>query len=219
MEELVGKTTERGWAGLEWAGGLPGSVGGAIRGNAGAFGGEIKDSVVSVTALDAETGKERVWQGADCGFAYRTSHFKTEPQIIWEVRLQFGGGAPAELIRVREEKVAYRKTHHPQGPSVGSIFQNLFIKDLPKGFFEQFPELRDKIRGEKLGAGSLLSELDMNGHRVRGAMVSHEHANIIVNIGAATAADIRQLVSEMKKAVMDHYGIELHEEPQFIQAS
>ncbi|MEK7461282.1 MAG: FAD-binding protein, partial [Patescibacteria group bacterium] len=89
MRNLVEQTTQRGWAGLEWAGGLPGSVGGAIRGNAGAFGGETKDSVISVTAIEAKTGREKNWQSNECRFGYRTSLFKTEPWIIWEARFKF----------------------------------------------------------------------------------------------------------------------------------
>ena len=219
MEDLVRQTTERGWAGLEWAGGLPGSVGGAIRGNAGAFGGEMKDVVVSVLAIDAQTGQEKIFDSASCHFGYRTSWFKIEPWIIWEARLQFGEGDPHELVRIREEKITYRKTHHPQGPSAGSIFQNLYVHQLPSDFFVRFPELKEKIRGEKIGAGSLLEQLNLKGRRIGDAMVSHEHANIIVNTGGATAADIRQLAANMKEEVFKHYAITLHEEPQFVVTS
>lgn len=216
MADLVRETTEHGWTGIEWAGGLPGSVGGAIRGNAGAFGSEIQDVVRRVTAIDAATGKERIFSPAECGFSYRTSRFKSEPLIIWEARLGFTHGDPAELVRIREEKIRYRQTHHPQAPSVGSIFQNLYVRDLPSDFFSRFPELREKIRGEKIGAGSLLERLKMKGLKVGGAMISYEHANIVVNTGEATAVDVRALVAKMKEAVQKHYGITLHEEPQFV---
>lgn len=219
MEELVTQTTEKGWQGIEWAGGLPGSLGGAVRGNAGAFGGEICDAIYLVRSVDPHTLALRDWSPRECEFGYRTSRFKYNHQIIWEIHLQFHVGQRDELIRIRESNIAYRKTHHPQAPSVGSIFQNLHVRDLPHDFFDRFRELRTKVRGEKIGAGALLDRLAMRGRSAGGAMISNEHANIIVNTGSATAEDIQTLVRTMKQSVRDHYAIDLVEEPAFVGSS
>ncbi len=215
MEELVTQTTEKGWQGLEWAGGLPGTLGGAIRGNAGAFGGEIQATVRAVRSVNPLTFAVKDWTVDDCQFGYRTSIFKHNQEIIWEVRLVFQAGQRDELTRVREEKIAYRARHHPHAPSVGSIFQNLFVRDLPADFFDRFPQLRAKMRGDKIGAGALLDTLTMRGRKCGGAMISHEHANIIVNTGDARSTEIRELAALMKQAVRDQYRVILKEEPEF----
>lgn len=217
MADLVSATTERGWAGLAWAGGLPGTLGGAIRGNAGAFGGEIRDSVVSVLAIDPTTGDRMTYDQAACEFGYRTSRFKQSSLIIWSVELRFAAADASSLMAERDKHILYRQTHHATEPSAGSIFQNLYIRDLPTDFFERFPELVEKVRGEKLAAGALLDLLGMKGRAVGGAVVSQRHANMIINAeGLATSTDIRALADQMKNAVRDRYGITLHEEPEFL---
>lgn len=216
MEELVTQTTEKGWQGLEWAGGLPGTLGGAVRGNAGCFGGEIRNVVRSVTTIDPQTGQVRVWDNEACEFGYRTSAFKHNGQIIWEVRLRLGPGDREELVRCRDEKIAYRAAHHPHEPSAGSIFQNLYVKDLPANFFDRFPDLLPKVRGEKLAAGALFDLLGLRGKQIGGAKISDEHGNFVINTGAASADDVRSLIAVMKDAARNHYGIELHEEPELI---
>lgn len=216
VEELVTQSTEKSWAGLEWAGGLPGTIGGAVRGNAGAFGGETKDSVVSVRAINPETGQARLFDTDACQFGYRTSFFKHNSFIIWEIKLQLRAGNREELEATRDANIAYRKTYHPQEPSVGSIFQNLYVRDLPDNFFVSYPQLQAKVRGEKIGAAALLEHVGMKGKQIGSALVSTQHANIIINPGGATARDIADLVAQMKAAVHGEFGIELREEPEFL---
>ncbi len=216
VEELVTQSTEKGWAGLEWAGGLPGTIGGAVRGNAGCFGGEIKNIISTVRAIDPLSGNVELYENADCQFAYRTSVFKTNSQIIWEVRLQLSTGKREELEAIRDANIHCRLTNHPQEPSVGSIFKNLYVKDLPDDFFDRYPQLKEKVRGEKIGARALLEELGVQGKRIGDAQVSGMHANFIVNVGQASSAQVSQLVAHMKAAVLAEFAIELEEEPQFV---
>lgn len=216
VEELVTQTTEKGWAGLEWAGGLPGTIGGAVRGNAGAFGGEIKDIVIRVRGVNQANSQIRVFDTNECRFSYRSSAFKTNRYIIWEVGLQLAAGKREELEAVRDANIRYRQTHHPQEPSVGSIFQNLYLRDLPSDFFERYPALKNKIRGEKIGAVALLEQVGLKGRQIGDALISPQHANFVVNTGKASAADVVDLVALMKEAVRHEFGIELHEEPEIL---
>lgn len=217
MTSLVDQTIAMGWAGLAWAGGLPGTLGGAIRGNAGAFGGETRDSIISVDVFDLATGALVTLDRAACGFSYRTSGLKNQSIIIWSAKLEFTLGEVGALVAERDEHIQYRQTHHPIEPSAGSIFKNLYVADLPTDFFDRFPELAQKVRGEKIAVGALLDALNMKGRSVGGAVVSDRHANMIINpAGLATGSDVRGLVGEMKDAVRERFGIVLQEEPEFL---
>ncbi len=128
MFDLINFSIERGLSGLEWAGGLPGTVGGAIRGNAGCFGGEIKDIVKNVKSLDTETLREIERSFSDCGFGYRSSIFKSSPgkEIILSATLGLKKGDAEEIGKSVNEKISYRRERHPlEYPNAGSIFKNI----------------------------------------------------------------------------------------------
>lgn len=190
------KAVERGLRGMERLAGIPGTIGGAVRGNAGAFGMETKDRLARVSALrkTAAGWKEETLPKEELFFAYRDSTFKRAPSsfVVWSATFDLEAGDRATGERLVAEDFAERKAKQPyEFPSVGSVFKN------PPG---------------QQSAGALVESLGMKGLRVGDAEISVKHANFIVNRGHATAADALALMTEVKKRVFDTHGIRLEEE-------
>lgn len=220
MEDLLNFCVQNCLSGLEWGGGLPGTVGGAIRGNAGAFKGEIKDNIVEVTSLDIKTLKIKKRNLKDCKFEYRSSVFKSQSEkesenqeIIIETVLSLKKGNKKDIENKIKEKIKYRRQRHPlEFPNIGSIFKNILIEKVPQKLLEQ---LEGSIKNDPfpiLPTAKLLALAGLKGKRVGGAMVSHKHPNFIVNFDNASSADIQKLIREIKKIIKDKYGITLEEE-------
>ena len=217
MADLLTYAIQQSLTGLEWAGGLPGTVGGAVRGNAGAFGGEIKDSVLEVQSLVIGDGEPRFMRrtNAECHFGYRASIFKelNGKEIILSAVFILAPGDPEVIRRATEEKIRYRRERHPlEYSNVGSIFKNVLV-----GLFT--PELRAKLVAVTkddpfpvVPTAYLISEAGLKGTRVGGAEVSEKHPNFIVNVGGATAADVEALIKIVKVKVKEKFGIMLEEE-------
>jgi len=185
---------ERGWSGLDWGVGLPGTIGGATVNNAGAHGVEQKDHLESVTLLDLETGEEQTRPAAWLEPAYRHTRIKASPRprrwVLLAATMLLPKGDPVELVRLAEEHAEFRKRTQPGGATGGSTFAN------PPGDH----------------AGRLLEEAGMKGLRIGGASFSPKHANWIVNEGNATAADIRVLIDTARERVAQRFGVELRQE-------
>ena len=205
---------------LEWSGGLPGTLGGAIRGNAGCFGGEMKDMVYNVTSLNYEDGKPKIItrNNAQCKFSYRDSIFKHNSEIIFEVTLRFKRGDIKKLAKTSEEKKAYRKERHPlEHPNIGSIFKNVTLKTLMKAMrmTEDKARVRFLVKDDPfpvVPTAQLISECGLKGHQTGGAMIFHKHANFIVNVKNATSRDVKKLIVLIKKAVYKKFRVKLEEE-------
>ena len=214
LMDLVEASVEKGLTGLEWAAGIPGDVGGAVRGNAGAYGGEIKDSVTGVEVMRGS--KQFILSNEQCEFSYRHSKFKENNDIIITAEFQLAPGNAKESKQRIEEILSQRNEKIPEGPSAGCVFKNIPITRENKEIFEklQVPELFFE-RG-KVPTGYLIDELGLRGTKIGGAMISERHGNIIVNTGGATASDVLQLLSIMKMKVRDTHGIQLQEEIQYI---
>jgi UDP-N-acetylmuramate dehydrogenase len=216
MQRLLDFAAERGLGGLEWAGGLPGTVGGAIRGNAGAFGGEIKDVVASVESLDLSNLKIVTRSNADCRFAYRSSVFKERDgkEIILSAVLALNEGCdPKKISRSIDEKIKYRRSRHPiYCPNIGSIFKNVALKKVPKKLRSRFSEVIKTDPMPVVPAAHLISEVGLRGVSCGGAMISPEHPNFIVNILDAKASDVKKLIKLVKSEVDKKFGIKLEEE-------
>ncbi len=212
MATLVKETTKRGLAGLEWAGGLPGSVGGAVRGNAGAFGGETKDAIKTVECIDAK-GNVRVLSNAECKFAYRTSIFKKKKWIVLSVEFQLSKNTPAGLQKIAQSHIQYREERHPmEFPSAGSVFKNCEVKKIPSKVAEF---VKDAIKIDPfpvVPTAFLLAKAGLKGMRVHGARISEKHPNYIVNAGNATAKDVQELISKIKKIIKKKFFINLEVE-------
>ena len=181
-------------SGFEFAAGIPGSLGGAIVMNAGAYGGEMKQVVVSVRGLDKE-GEILTMDNDTMEFGYRSSAIRNRPIIVLEVTLQLAAG-DAEAIGMRmEELAAQRRSKQPlEYPSAGSTFKR------PEGYF----------------AGKLIMDAGLRGYRIGGAQVSEKHCGFVVNRGGATAADIREVIEEVQERVRDRFHVTLEPEIVFL---
>ncbi|OGZ60842.1 MAG: UDP-N-acetylenolpyruvoylglucosamine reductase [Candidatus Spechtbacteria bacterium RIFCSPLOWO2_01_FULL_43_12] len=218
MESLVNSSIESGFAGLEWAGGLPGQLGGALRGNAGAFGGEIKDIVKSVRAVSPE-GKIRDFSKKECAFAYRISIFKEKPgYIIISAELEFKKGNAEELRRIADEKIEWRRAKHPmEYGNSGSIFKGVEPDKLPVSIKENYPELERAMRDGNVAAAFFIDQAGLKLKRVGGAEVSNKHPNFLVNrTGSARAEDVLMLASAVKSRVLQEFGVILEEEVHYL---
>lgn len=219
IADLLAFVIKEGLSGLEWAGGLPGAVGGAIRGNAGAFGGEIKDVVKEVVSLDISGDAPKVISRShkDSKFGYRNSIFKEKngAEIILEAMLELREGDKEAIRKGIQEKIDYRNERHPMDmPSLGSMFKNVDVKDLPKEVAERFSGKIKKDPFPVLPTAVLLSEAGLKGVKEGGAMFSPKHPNFIVNTGGATANDVHKLLELAKKTVKEKFGVVLEEEIQ-----
>jgi len=219
---------DAGLTGFEWAISLPGTIGGAVRGNAGCFGGEMKDVVQDVRVLQVTSDEVRVTSvdGADCGFRYRHSIFKEHPDwIILEVTLALRSGDPAECRRRMDEYLMHRKSKQPlERPSAGCLFTNVEVNDLTPTQLEQLDRATDGAwrsvaHDGQLPTGWLIERLGLKGHRVGNVMVSEKHGNFVINLGGGTAAEVAQLMEAVKGRARDAFGIALRTEVQFLGLS
>jgi UDP-N-acetylmuramate dehydrogenase len=233
LADILKFAIARSLSGLEWAGGLPGTVGGAVRGNAGCFGGETKDSVVSVRSLDIKKMEivERI--GKQCAFTYRSSIFKKKngAEIILSVTLALEKGNKKEIASVVKERMRYRAEHHPlEHPNIGSVFKNVPLDAVhKKGSAKYKKALRDAtlaLRGSRfsvktdpfpvISAAKLISESGLRGVSAGGAMISPKQPNFIVNVLGAGSSDVQCLITLAKAEVHKKFGVCLEEEVQLL---
>ncbi len=201
---LVRWTIGRGLAGLEAWAGTPGTVGGAIFGNAHFAGRNIGDLVLDV-GLVTPDGRLVTASRDDMEFAYDTSRLRETCEVVVWAEFAASPGEPAALRARARESLAYRKRTQPLAlPSAGCIFQN------PDPARDQVPA------GVPASAGALVDRAGLKGHRVGGASISAAHANFIVNDGQATASDIRALVELARSRVRERFGVELRDEVVFL---
>ena len=179
-----------GLTGLEFAHGIPGTVGGGIYMNAGAYGGEMKQVSMQTTVLTME-GEKQVFSGEAQGFSYRTSAFEKMDAIIVKTVLQLAPGSKEEIAAKMQELIEKRRASQPlELPSAGSTFKR------PEGAF----------------AGALIQAANLKGVSVGGAQVSEKHAGFVVNTGGATADDVKKLIALVQKRVFETSGFTLQPE-------
>lgn len=209
---VAGATARAGLTGFEWAAGVPGTVGGAIFGNAGASGGEMKDAVREVYVLEKKGLK--TYKVEECGFVYRGSRFKTEGGVIVGATLRLAhaenSGEPMEKMK---ETLRYRSETQPKGlASSGCTFKNYEPTDV------EFAALRAKnvpenfLIAHRIPSGWLIEQSGLKGHQIGTARVSDVHGNFIVNEGDARATDIVALIDYIKSKVRETFGIDIEEE-------
>lgn len=217
IADLLKFTIEHSLSGLEWAGGLPGTVGGAVRGNAGAFRGEIKDRILSVESFDIQTLETTSRDNAACKFGYRSSIFKEKDgrEIILSAKIRLEKGDTAKIAAAIQEKINYRLERHPmEYPNIGSTFKNVDLNLVPKIWRDAVAKVVKIDPFPVVPTAYLISEAGLRGTQHGGAMVSQKHPNFIVNLGNATAADVEYLIGAVKERVYEKYGIRLEEEIQ-----
>lgn len=191
LGQLVREAAEAGCAGLTWAAGLPGTVGGAICGNAGAYGTEIGTLVASATVLSRQTYAVQSVEPDFFQFAYRSSHLKGSSEyILLTATLTLTPGNREQLLTELAETARTRTAKQPQGRTAGSFFKN----------------------PSKQKAWELIDSAGLRGMRVGDAAVSEAHANYLINLGQATATELEALAQQIEKAVLEKHGIQLERE-------
>ncbi len=218
LDSLIKESLSSSLVGLEWAGGLPSSIGGAVRGNAGAFGHETKDTFFQAEAIDM-TDPElavRVYSKSESNFSYRDSFFKHHPNLLIVSAIFELKEGSVEAIKKAEEvykgNINYRETHHPmEYPSCGSVFKNIIEKEKVDKILSVWPdvkELSDNKWHHKISMGYVINRLGFSGKKIGGAMVSHKHTNYIVNIDNAKATDVKGLIHEIQSKFFETFGFE-----------
>lgn len=217
MATLVRETGKRGLSGFEWAGGLPGSVGGAIRGNAGAFGGEIKDAILWVIALDKK-GKEQLFSKKECKFSYRSSIFKEKGLVILSSAFALQKGSRRAIQSVSADHIRYRKEKHPlEYPNAGSVFKNCDPKKFSTSLQKKFQSVVKTDPFPVIPTAYLNDQAGLKGMCQNNIQVSVKHPNYMVNLGKGTAKDVIVLVKKVKKIIKKKFGIELEQEIEFVE--
>lgn len=200
FSKLSRLTCQQGWTGLEWSNSVPGSVGGGVVSNAGAHGKELKDDMVSIQALTRD-GVIEEWPTEKLQLGYRTSIFKAHgsralspPEVILSADITLYRDTQGECDATMRVYLEERQAKQPQGKSAGSTFKN------PPGS----------------SAGYLIEQVGLKGERYGQAQFSPKHANFMMNLGGATASDVRHLMDLARTRVKEQFGIELEPEIEFI---
>jgi UDP-N-acetylmuramate dehydrogenase len=210
--ELIYQCRDRELSGLEFAAGIPGSVGGALYGNAGCYGEDIGRYTIECTHVAPDGTGLETRPAAWYEFAYRDSRLKRDERVLLSCLLSFRRGERVAIQQVIDEKLEIRRVKHPQWrvePTAGSYFKNL-----PPDW--QMPGAKLSPGTRRVAAGQLLDECGCRGLRVGDAMVFSKHANIIVNAGRATAREVLELAEIMKGKVREKFGVTLEEEVMFL---
>ena len=195
LSQLAWAALGRGLAGLEFAHGIPGSLGGAVTMNAGAYGGEMAQVVTAVTCL-TRAGELETVPADQCAFSYRHSAFSDGSRLILRVEFSLPQGDPEEIRAKIEDLARQRKAKQPlEYPSAGSMFKR------PPGHF----------------AAALIDQCGLKGLTVGGAQVSEKHAGFVINRGGATCADILSLVDKVREEVLRQTGVELEMEVRILR--
>ncbi len=216
--KLIFKLNKLGLEGLERMAGIPGTVGGAIYGCAGAYGQEIKDCLASVKIFDGK--KIRNLSKKRCGFGYRGSIFKKHKNwIITEAAFKLGVGERDKIKKISNDIIKLRKKKYWPGLKCpGSFFKNIKLADLPRrqrqSFIKKIPS--GKIIYGKVPTGYLLEEVGAKGRKEGKVLVAHHHANLIYNPGGACAKDVKKLAQMLKRLVKNKFGITIEEEVQYL---
>ena len=194
MSQVAKAAKEHGLTGLEFAAGIPGTIGGGAVMNAGAYGGEMKDIVQNVTVLTRE-GEIRKLEKEELGFGYRASVIKDRGYVVLGAELMLVPGDKEEILARMQELKNKRVEKQPlEYPSAGSAFKR------PEGYF----------------AGKLVMDAGLSGYAVGGAKVSEKHCGFLINAGGATASDVMELIRQIQAKVKEQFGVQLEPEIQFL---
>lgn len=214
LQRLVDYSIDHGLKGLETMTGIPGSVGAAVYGNAGAYGHSIMERVAQVRFFDGAA--VRSFTNAQCEFHYRESVFKRHKDwIVFSVELHMDRGEVEELRQRADEILKVRNAKYPPDMKcAGSIFKNLILDELPASVRAQTPQR--VVREGKVPAAWFLEEVGAKGMRNGGIHVADYHANLIYNAGGGTARELCAVIGELKTRVRDRFGLGLEEEVQYV---
>src|SRR3989339_875692 len=213
---LLNQALENSLTGLEFAAGVPGTVGGAIRGNAGTYGLAMGDVVTAIRYLD-KNNELKTMAKNEADFAYRHSIFKVNNYLIVEAELLLAKGDVAASKALVQERLMYRKNNHPNQPSAGCIFKNISFKEADiESLKAKSIEVEKFLEHKKIPAGYLIEKAGLKAKTIGQAQVSTQHANYIINLGGAKAEEVMILTSLIKQQIRDKFGLQLEEEVQFV---
>lgn len=217
LAKIVKESATESMSGMEWAAGIPGTVGGAIRGNARAFGKDTGSVIESVEVLDVKDLKIKNFKNNEFEFSYWGSIFKKKENLVIlsaKIKLESGdkNKSQEEITNIIKKRIAAQ----PQGVgSPGSFFLNPVVENAE--LHQEFEKDKGvKSKDDKLPAGWIIEQAGLIGKKIGGAMISEKHANFIVNTGNATAEDVIMLTSYIKQQVRDKYGIQLESEVNYV---
>lgn len=216
LAKLVSTSIDHSLAGLEALSGIPGSVGGAIVGNAGAYGQSISDHLVSVDIFDAEKSETRCLQHSDGDFAYRDSVFKQNRNlIVLSAKFKLTKGNREELSQKAREIITIRNAKYVPGVKCpGSFFKNVLVSDISPEALAKIPA--DKIRDGKIATGWLLEQVGARGMREGEIEVADFHGNLLFNHDGGTAEQVKILAEKLKKLVWEKFEIKIEEEVRYL---
>lgn len=194
LSTMAVRLAEAGLTGFEFAGGIPGTLGGGITMNAGAYGGEIKDCIVSATVLNEE-GNKMVLSKKELELGYRSSIIQKKKYIVLQGTFSFEKGEREKIFSDMKELNQKRREKQPlEYPSAGSTFKR------PEGYF----------------AGKLIEDAGLRGYRIGDAQVSEKHCGFVINRGHATAEEVRRLIEEVQNRVREKFQVELEPEVRMV---
>ncbi|HVT01609.1 MAG TPA: UDP-N-acetylmuramate dehydrogenase [Patescibacteria group bacterium] len=214
LDEVIQFAFDNNLVGLEWAGGLPGDVGAAVRGNVGAFGGEAKDVVSEAEIFEIINNRPRFknLKRFELKFSYRNSLVKKKKLGVVSAQFKLKKVDASTLNRARQtyfNNIEYRKIRHPlEYPNCGSVFKNVSDPEHVKRVIEVFPDLEEKIKRDwygKVAMGYLIKRLDLSEYRVGNAMISPKHCNFIVNLGGARATDVLSIIKVVQEKFLETF--------------
>lgn len=227
LDDLIQFAFQNNLLGLEWAGGLPGTVGAAVRGNVGAFGGEIKNTFAGAEVLEVSSSKYQVlsMNRRDIKFGYRTSTVKrNHNMIVLSARLKLEKVDEIRLGRGKQTyfaNIEYRREKHPLDyPSTGSAFKNISKPSEVEKVLEVFPDLESDVRVKwhgKISMGYLVKRLDLSGLQIGGAQISNKHSNFIVNLGGAKFSDVLSIIKKVQDTFEDAFGFQPEPEVEIVE--
>jgi len=228
LDDLIQFCFSKNLIGLEWAGGLPSTVGGAIRGNVGAFGGEISKSVDSIEVFEVRSDGEfvlKTLKASDLEFDYRESLVKKHKNwIIGDSYFKLSNADDNSLSRAKEiyfSHIEYRNKNHPMDyPSCGSIFKNITKKEEVQKIIDKWPDIEELVDSKwyhKASMGYVINRLGFAGFRIGGAKVSEKHANYISNIDNAKFNDVYSIIGKIKDKFSKTFGFAPELEVEVVQ--
>jgi UDP-N-acetylmuramate dehydrogenase len=227
LDTLIQLSLNNKLRGLEWAGGLPGTIGAAVRGNVGAFGGEIKDSLIQAEVLEFDDKNIDVLEmkNEDFHFSYRHSVIKERKNmIVTAAQFELSSADREELVKARSiyaANIDYRKTHHPlEFPNCGSVFKNIKKPEEVAKVVDVWSDIRPLVKEKwhgKVSMGYIINRLGFSGYTIGRAKVSEKHANFINNLGGATATDVLTIIKRIQEMTEETFTFTPEVEVEIVQ--
>ncbi|MBP9719073.1 MAG: UDP-N-acetylmuramate dehydrogenase [Candidatus Levybacteria bacterium] len=227
LDDVIQFSFSHNFIGLEWAGGLPSTAGGAVRGNVGAFGNEIRNIVEKVEVLDIRNEEivTKILLNEELDFGYRSSIVKKQPHlIITKVFFKLQKADEKKVIEAQNtyfDKIAYRKTHNPvEYPSCGSTFKNMTEKEDVQKILSTWPDITDMSQTKwhgKIAMGYIIRRLGLAGATIGRGQISEKHSNYLINLGGAHFDDIYGLLEKVKETFHQTFGFYPEPEVQVIK--